>query len=272
MWGNDCSVEQLEHHNVKFATSYGHGSGCPKTITIVTSEIADHRYNDQSLKYLENYTHCDTETQSTKCCWKNGIDRFVQQRLAINNNICEVPSHINKTTHNKMRYALGLQGDPTSQLQRKSALNVHWKNWCWSWNSNTLATWCEELTHWKRPWCWERLKAGGEGDDRGWDSWMASPTQWTWVSVGSGSWWGTGKPGIQKSMGSQKVGHDWATEQLHFHFSYSCIGQGNGNPLQYSCLENPRDGRAWQAAVYGVAQNQTLKQLSSSSTSSKRRG
>ena len=58
---------------------------------------------------------------------------------------------------------------------------VHWKDWCWSWNCNTSATWFEELTHWKRPWCWEWLKAGGEGDDRGWDSWMASPTQWTWV-------------------------------------------------------------------------------------------
>ena len=62
----------------------------------------------------------------------------------------------------------------------------------WSWNSNTLATWCEEPTHWKRPQCWERLKVGGEGDDRGWDGWMASPTQWTWVWVNSGSWWWTG--------------------------------------------------------------------------------
>ena len=61
--------------------------------------------------------------------------------------------------------------------------------WCWSWNSNTLATWCEEPIHWKSPWCWERLKAGGEGDDRGWDDWMASPMWWTWVWVGSGSWW-----------------------------------------------------------------------------------
>ena len=58
---------------------------------------------------------------------------------------------------------------------------------CWSWNSNTLATWCEELTHWKRPWCWERLRAGGEGDNRGWDGWMASSTRWTWVWVDSGS-------------------------------------------------------------------------------------
>ena len=64
---------------------------------------------------------------------------------------------------------------------------------------------------WKRPWCWERLTVGGEGDDRGWDSWMASPTWWTWVRVGSRSWWWTGKPGVLKFMGSQRVGHDWAT-------------------------------------------------------------
>ena len=64
---------------------------------------------------------------------------------------------------------LGQQGDPTSPSSRKSVLNIHWKDWCWSWNSNTLAIWCEELTHLKRSWCWERLKAGGEGDDRRWD-------------------------------------------------------------------------------------------------------
>ena len=71
---------------------------------------------------------------------------------------------------------------------------------------------CEELTHLKRSWCWGRLKAGGEGDARGWDSWMASPTWWTWVWVSSGSWWWTGKPGVLQSMGSQRVGHNWATE------------------------------------------------------------
>ena len=64
----------------------------------------------------------------------------------------------------------------------------------------------------RSPWCWERLKVGGEGDDRGWDGWMASPTQWTWVWVNSRSWWWTGRPGVLKSMGSQRVGHDWATE------------------------------------------------------------
>ena len=81
-----------------------------------------------------------------------------------------------------------------------------------SWNSSTLATWCEELTHLKRSWCWERLKAEGEGDDRVWDGWMALPTQWTWVWVSSGSWWWTRRPGVLQSMGLQRVGHDWETE------------------------------------------------------------
>ena len=81
--------------------------------------------------------------------------------------------------------SFGLQGDQTGQSWRKSVLNIHWKDWCWSWNSNTLATWCEELTHWKRLRCWERVKAGREGDDRGWEVWMASPALWTWVWVSS---------------------------------------------------------------------------------------
>ena len=78
---------------------------------------------------------------------------------------------------------------------------------------NTLATQCKELTHLKRLWCWERLRARGEEDNRGWDGWMASPAQWTWVWVNSGSWWWTGRPGVLQSMGSQRVGHDWGTEQ-----------------------------------------------------------
>ena len=80
------------------------------------------------------------------------------------------------------------------------------------WNSTTLATSCDELTHWKRLWCWEGLGAGGKGDDRGWDSWMASLTRWTWVCVNSGSWWWTGRPGVLQFMGSQRVRYDWATE------------------------------------------------------------
>ena len=93
----------------------------------------------------------------------------------------------------------------------KSALNIYWKDWCCSWSSNTLATWWEELTHWKRFWCWERLKAKGEEGSRGWDGWMASLIQWIWTWVNSGRWWGTGRPGVLQSMWSQRVGHDWAT-------------------------------------------------------------
>ena len=108
--------------------------------------------------------------------------------------------------------SLGLQGDPTSQSYRKSFLNINWKNWCWNRNSNILVTWCEELTHWKRLWCWERLRAEGERGDRGWDGWMALLTRWTWVWASSGSWWWTGKPVLLQSVGWQRIRHNWTTE------------------------------------------------------------
>ena len=111
---------------------------------------------------------------------------------------------LNCVLEKTLEESLGLQGDPTSPSWRRSVLGVHWKDWYWSWNSNTLATWCEHLTHLKRPWCWERLRAGGEGDDREWDGWMAPPTQWTRVWVNSGSWWWTGSPGVLWSMGVAK--------------------------------------------------------------------
>ena len=86
--------------------------------------------------------------------------------------------------------SLGLQGDQTSQSQRKSVLNIHWKDWCWSWSSNTLAIDGKNRLLGKDPDA-ERLKTEGEADDRGWDGWMASPTWWTWVWASSGSWWWT---------------------------------------------------------------------------------
>ena len=108
--------------------------------------------------------------------------------------------------------SLGLQRDPTGLFWRRSALGFLWKDWCWSWNSSTLATSCEELPHWKRLWCWEGLGAGWEGDNRGWDGWMASPTWWTWVWVNSGSLWWTGRPGVLQFMWLQRVGYYWVTE------------------------------------------------------------
>ena len=124
---------------------------------------------------------------------------------------------INKAEHSRIDVfelwcwirLLRLQGDSTSPSYRKSVLNIHWKDWCWNWNSNTLATWCEELTHLKRPDAGKDWRLEEKGM-KGWDGWMASLTQWTWVWVNSRSWWWTGRPGVLQSTGLQGVGHDWS--------------------------------------------------------------
>ena len=127
-------------------------------------------------------------------------------------------------------------GGQESQCLFCQSATTFQKDWCWSWGSNTLAPWCEELTLWKRPWCWERLKAGGEGDHRGWDGWMVSLTQWTWLWVDSGNWWWTGRPSRLQSMGLQRVGHDWMTElswtELWPHWHFYC----SSNTKTCSCL------------------------------------
>ena len=120
-----------------------------------------------------------------------------------------------------------------------------------------MAISCEELTHWKRLWCWEGLGARGEGDDRGWDGWMASPTRWTWVWVNSGSWWWTGRPGVLQFMGLQSWTRlsNWTELNWRVGKESACntraprnlglvpglgrsLGGGNGNSLLYFCLEN----------------------------------
>ena len=104
----------------------------------------------------------------------------------------------------------------------------------------------------KIPWSWERLKAGEEGDDRGWDDWMTSPIRWTWVWASSRSWWWIGKPGVLQSMGSLQVGHDWATPFSLFTFMH-CRRKWQPTPV---FLPGESQGRgAWWAAVYGVAQS-----------------
>ena len=100
--------------------------------------------------------------------------------------------------------SLGLQGDLTSPFWRRSVLGVLWKDWCWSWNSSTLATSCEELTHLKLLWCWEGLRAGGKGDDRGWYGWMASPTQQTF------EW----TPGVGDGQGGLACCDLWGCKEL----------------------------------------------------------
>ena len=118
-------------------------------------------------------------------------------------------------------------------------------------NSNTLATSCEELTHWKRLWCWEGLGAGGKGDDRGWDAWMASPTRWTCVWVNSGSWWWTGRPGVLQFMGSQS--RTWLSNWTELNwvnlwaFEHICVKESMcQGPAECICV-----GAYWEDATTG---------------------
>ena len=117
-----------------------------------------------------------------------------------------------RTPKNWCLQAVVLEKTPESPLNSKEVKPVNLKNWCWNWNSSILVTWYEQLTHWKNPWCWERLRAEGE---EGWerDGWMASPMQWTWTWAKLGRWVGLGRPGVLQSMGSQRFRHDWVTEQ-----------------------------------------------------------
>ena len=100
--------------------------------------------------------------------------------------------------------SLGLQGDPTSPSERRSVLGVHWKDWCWSWNSNTLATWCEELNYLKRPWCWERLRAGGEGTTE--DEMVG----WHHLLDGHGFGW---TPGVGDGQGGLACYSSWGRKE-----------------------------------------------------------
>ena len=151
--------------------------------------------------------------------------------------------------------SLGQQGVQISRSWRKLVLNIHWKDRCWS--SNTLATWCEELTHWKRPWCWEGLKAGGEGDDRQWDGWMASLTQWTWVWASSGSWCWTGRPGVLQSIGSQRIRHSWVIELICLYlFAFLFLIWYNFSTFLGfgTCQENAKaEGGRWGSGSFNQA-------------------
>ena len=112
--------------------------------------------------------------------------------------------------------------------------NLLWNDWCWSWSSSILTIWCEELTPWKRPWWWERLKAR-EGGNRGWDGWMASLTQWTWVWTSSGRQWRTGKPGMLQFMGLQRVGHELVIQQQ---ITFIIIWQYESESESYSVVSD----------------------------------
>ena len=127
----------------------------------------------------------------------------------------------------------GVEKSLESPLDCKEIQAIHPKgNQSWKFiertevEARTLILWppdAEEPTHLKGLWCWQRLKAGGEGDNRGWNGWMASSSQWIWVWVSSRNWWWTGRPDVLQSMGSQWVAHDWATELNWYIYIYTHI-------------------------------------------------
>ena len=131
--------------------------------------------------------------------------------------------------------SLELQVDPTSPSLRKSVLNIHWKDWCWSWDSSTLATWCEELTHWKRPWCWEdwRQEEKGTTEDEmvGWHHWLDGHAFEQVPGAGDGQ----GSLACCSPRGLQRVGHDWAIElnwssgNSFYHMQIGLFGRKNGS-------------------------------------------
>ena len=136
---------------------------------------------------------------------------------------CSKKSILEWSTEKISWESLRQQGDQT----RKSTLSIHWKDWYWSWSSNTLATWFEELTHRERHWCWERVKAAEEEGNKGWDGWMASAIQRTWTWVNSGRWWRTVRPGMLKWQSWTHLG-DWTTTknsilELLLLSHFSCI-------------------------------------------------
>ena len=117
------------------------------------------------------------------------------------------------TRYNNYGNDIPPQEDETNQSSSKSTLNIQWKNWCWSWSSNALATWCEEPTRWKRPWCWERAKAKGEEGDRGWNgeiAWLLNGHEFNklWEIVKDREGWCVAIHGVSKSWTQLS---DWTT-------------------------------------------------------------
>ena len=128
---------------------------------------------------------------------------------------------VNDTIYKGCFWTVVLEKNLEGPLDYKEIQPVHLKgNQSWIFIGRTDAEaetpkftiWCEELTHLKRPWCWERLKAGHKGDNRRWDGCKASPTQWIWIWINSRSWWRARRPGVLQSMGLQKVKYNWVTE------------------------------------------------------------
>ena len=147
-------------------------------------------------------------TVSLNCC----CDEFQIFGLVVCLFVLTTVEHISHMAKNNGKYPI------ITHLNRCSFKKwIHFHkgscNYVWMLKRQYFGRLLWKLTHWKRPWCWERLKTGGEGDDRGRGGWVASPTWWTWIWASSGSWWRTGMPGMLQSTGLQRVRHVWVTEK-----------------------------------------------------------
>ena len=167
---------------------------------------------DQLRQYIRKQRHCFTNRDPSSQSY-GFSSSYVQ--------MWELDYKKSWALKNGCFWTVVLEKTIESPLDCKEIQPVHPKgeqSWVFIGRTNvepeTPTLWPPDVKNWLtgRCWCWGRLKAGGERNDRGWGGWMASPTQWTWVWVSSMSWWWTGKPGMLQSMGSQTVGHHWATE------------------------------------------------------------
>ena len=155
--------------------------------------------------------HVDSQQQFPLSCSHSRNIQIPQFSLCVCTYALIYVCLLSSSNHNVQ--SPGLQREQTYPFWRKSTLNAHWKDRSWSWGSNILAISWEEKTPWKRPWCWESMKARGEGDDRRWDGWTVSSKRPTWIWPNSGRQWKTGGPNVLWSMGSRRVGHDLTTTQ-----------------------------------------------------------
>ena len=156
--------------------------------------------------------------------------------------------------------SLGLQGDPTFHSEGDQPWDFFRRNDA---KAETPVLWPPHAKSWLigKDWCWEGLGAGGKGDNREWDGWMASLTRWTWVWVNSGSWWWTGRPGVLRFMGLQRIRHDWATElnwtEPMIQVRTLCLVMRHKRKMQWLCTRRQRkkekswrrEGKEWDEYV-----------------------
>ena len=184
-WGNNGNSDRLHYWGSKITTD----GDC-------SHEIKRHLLlGRKAMTNLDSILNTDITLPTKACLVKAMVFPVVMygcERWTIKNAECWKIDAFELWCWRRLLRVLWTARGSNQSILKEISPEYSRKDWCWSRNSNTSTTWYEELTYWKRPWCWERLKTGGEGDDREWNGWMASPTRWTWVWASSGSRWWTG--------------------------------------------------------------------------------